>query len=126
MPRSASRSSTSRKLRLNTWYSQTAWLMTSEGKHDGGAGQAEVLCRQSRWYQISQPDLVTVTIPLPTLFSASRASTHGSIGYQLPCKPFGTRCGSFTTATGDPEISSASRMTKLDSIVASSVAKVRT
>ena len=32
MPRSASRSSTSRKLRLNTWYGQTAWLMIWAGK----------------------------------------------------------------------------------------------
>ena len=31
MPRSAKISSTSRRLRLNTWYSQTAWLMISAG-----------------------------------------------------------------------------------------------
>ncbi len=37
-----------------------------------------------------------------------------------------TRRGSFTRATGSPEKSSASRMTKLNSIVARSVAKVRT
>ena len=32
MPRSASRSSTSRKLRLYLWYNHTAWLMMSDGK----------------------------------------------------------------------------------------------
>ena len=32
MPRSARRSSTSRKLRVKRWYSQTAWLMISGGK----------------------------------------------------------------------------------------------
>ena len=32
MPRLARRSSTSRKLSVNRWYSQTAWLMISGGK----------------------------------------------------------------------------------------------
>ena len=60
MPRSASRSSTSRKLRANRWYSQTAWLMTSGGK---------------RWRRYSDsmsrlsPTAVNLTMPRDWLMS---------------------------------------------------------
>jgi hypothetical protein len=43
MPRSAKISSTSRRLRLNTWYSQTAWLMISAGNGSGGGFMPSVL-----------------------------------------------------------------------------------
>ena len=72
-PRSARRRPTTRKLKLNVWYSQTAWLMTSPGK---------------RWQRyrsgvrsIFQPDPaaslrpVAVTVTMP-----ATAKPHGRAG----------------------------------------------
>ena len=55
-PRSARRSSTSRKLSVNRWYSQTAWLMISGGK---------------RWRRYSDPigrmSPIAVNLAMPSL-----------------------------------------------------------
>jgi hypothetical protein len=58
MPRSAKSSSTSRRLRLNTWYNQTVWLMISAGKRwrwcgSGGGFMPSLL---SVSHQAAKPD----------------------------------------------------------------------
>jgi hypothetical protein len=61
--RSASINSTSRRLRLNTWYSQTPWLMISAGNRCRKWGSGASSYRQSRPPPDSGPELVTVTMP---------------------------------------------------------------
>ena len=78
MPRSASSSSTSRKLSVNRWYNKTAWLMISGGK---------------RWRRYSDsigqlsPTAVNLTMPQRSSKRNACPSSDTSCGTYEPMKP---------------------------------------
>ena len=83
-PRSASRSSTSRKLRVNRWYNQTAWLMISGGK---------------RWrrYRDSigqlSPTAVNLTMPCAVLLAlVGRRTSEPTVVRQHAGEDLGATC----------------------------------
>jgi hypothetical protein len=70
MPRSARSNSTSRRLRLNTWYSHTSWLMISAGQRWRWCGSPGGVIPQSHSSPPLPPTQVTATMPFTGLGSA--------------------------------------------------------
>ena len=72
MPRSARSNSTSRRLRLNTWYSHTAWLMISAGKRWRWCGSGGCVIPQSHSSPHLPPTPVTDGVDAPRRHRCAR------------------------------------------------------